>query len=159
MAYLDSFLPLSGETLYPLAALFAASLAMAVVMRLKRLRMPPPAVLVALGKYTVPLAEAADLGRPPEDPALAAAKVLKGAGGFEVRSRFSRFLRILLTLARQSFRDGGPEGIALMDIWRRYTGEAEIAVGTYNQSPALALDRLCSALSGDMAGIFMENPA
>jgi DNA polymerase-3 subunit gamma/tau len=154
MAYLDSFLPVSGETLYPLAALFAASLALAAVIRLRRFRTPPPPPLVALGKYTVPLAEAAGLGRPPEDPALAAAKVLKDAGGFEVRSRFSRFLRILLTLARQSLRDGGPEGIALMDIWRRHAEEAEIAVGTYNQNPALALDRLCSALPGDMAGVF-----
>jgi DNA polymerase-3 subunit gamma/tau len=153
-AYLDSFLPISGETLYPLAALLAASLALAAVMRLKRARIAPPPGLIALGKYTVPMAEAADLGRPPENTALAAAKVLKGAGGFEVRSRFSRFLQILLTLARKSFRDAGPGGIVLMDIWRRHIREAELAVGTYNQNPALALDRLCSVIPADMAGAF-----
>ncbi|MDR2029568.1 MAG: DNA polymerase III [Treponema sp.] len=154
MIYLDSFLPLSGETLYPLAALFAASLALAAVMRLKRARTPPPPGLIALGKYTVPLAEAAGQGRPPENPALAAARVLKGTGGFEVRSRFSQFLRILLSLARKSFRDAGPGGIVLMDVWRRRIREAETAVGIYNQNPALALDRLCAALPGDMAGAF-----
>ncbi|WP_010256719.1 DNA polymerase III subunit delta' [Treponema primitia] len=156
--YLDSFLPVSGETLYPLGALFVASVAMGSVITLKRSGAPLNDPLVSLGKYTAPIAEAAGLGRPLEDTKSLVSKVLEGADNFELRSRFSQFLQSLLTLIGESLNAretslqvaGDPGALAYRDIWRAAVREAESAVGTYNLSPALALDRLASELKRGM---------
>jgi DNA polymerase-3 subunit gamma/tau len=149
-AYLDSFLPVSGETLYPLAALFAASVAMGSVIALKRSGAALNDSLVGLGKYTAPIAEAAGLGRPLEDAKSLVSAVLGGAENFELRSRFSQFLQFLLTLVGESLGAGDTDAIAYRDVWRAAVREAEIAVGTYNLSPALALDRLALELRRSM---------
>jgi DNA polymerase-3 subunit gamma/tau len=148
--YLDSFLPVSGETLYPLAALFAASVAMGSVIALKRSGAALNDSLVSLGKYTAPIAEAAGLGRPLEDTKSLVSAVLEGAENFELRSRFSQFLQFLLTLIGESLNAGDTDAIAYRDIWRTAVREAEIAVGTYNLNPALALDRLALELRRSM---------
>jgi DNA polymerase-3 subunit gamma/tau len=152
-AYFDSFLPVPMERLYPLAAFFAASLALQTLRLLGR-RGPAgggagskaavPAELAALGKHSAPLAEAAGFGRPLGDTRLCLAKVLEEAGQFEASGLFARFLRLLLTLVSESLREEGssPSGAGYADLWRRLTGEAAAAVGTYNQSPGLALERL-----------------
>jgi DNA polymerase-3 subunit gamma/tau len=142
-AYFDSFLPIPGTALYPLAAFFAASLARQTLGSLRRRGISPPPELVALGKHSAPLAEAAGFGRPQEDPRLCITRVLEGAGQFEEAGRWSTFLELLLRLVSESLRGNGlPSGIAFADLWRRLTGEAGTAVETYNQSPALALERL-----------------
>ncbi|MFP3041435.1 DNA polymerase III [Treponema primitia] len=148
--YLDSFLPVSGETLYPLGALFVASIAMGSVITLKRSGAPLDDPLVSLGKYTAPIAEAAGLGRPLEDIKSLVSKVLGGADNFELRSRFSQFLQSILTLIGESLNSQDPGAIAYRDIWRAAVREAETAVGTYNLSPALVLDRLASELKRGM---------
>jgi DNA polymerase-3 subunit gamma/tau len=149
-AYFDSFLPVPAERLYPLAAFFAASLALQTIYLLRKrgLGSPPPE-LSALGKEAAPLAEAAGLGRPLGDSRLYLAKVLEGAEQFAGPGLFTRFLRLLLSLVSQSLKnrpasDGppAPAGIGYAGIWQRLAGEAETAVGIYNQSPALALERL-----------------
>jgi DNA polymerase-3 subunit gamma/tau len=145
-AYLDSFLPVSGEALYGLAAFFAASLAGqgAAALRRRGVSLLPPA-LAALGKYTVPIAEGSGYGKPAGDTGNCVAIVLKGAGNFAVPGLFRRFLGLLLNLVSQSLRElNPPGGIGLADVIRRLTGETETAVETYNQSPALALDRYCT---------------
>jgi DNA polymerase-3 subunit gamma/tau len=149
-AYLDSFLPVSGETLYPLAAFFAASVAMGSVIALKRSGAALNDSLVSLGKYTTPIAEAAGLGRPLEDIKSLVSAVLGGAENFDLRSRFSQFLQFLLTLVGKSLSAGNTDAIACRDIWSAAVREAEIAVGTYNLSPALALDRLALELRRSM---------
>jgi DNA polymerase-3 subunit gamma/tau len=141
-AYLDSFLSVSEETLYSLAALFVASVALGSVIALKRSGAALNDSLVRLGKYTAPIAEAAGLGRPLEDTRSLVSAVLEGAENFELRSRFSQFLQFLLTLIGESLSTGDTDAIAYRDIWRAAVREAEIAVGTYNLNPALALDRL-----------------
>ncbi|GHV75747.1 hypothetical protein AGMMS49942_05680 [Spirochaetia bacterium] len=128
-SYLDSFLPISGETLYPLAALFVASVARGSGNTL-------------LEKHTAPIAESAGLGRPCEDIKSLSAAVLKGADNFVIRSRFSQFLRFLLTLVGESLNTASLDAATCRDIWRAAVREAETSVGTYNLSPALALDRL-----------------
>jgi DNA polymerase-3 subunit gamma/tau len=156
--YLDSFLPISGETLYPLAALFVASIAMGVLITLKRYgrqgdgSYPPTDALVSLGKYTAPIAEAAGLGRPREDIQSLVSAVLKGADNFDIRSRFSQFLQCLLTLVGESL-NALPDAIACRDTWREAVREAETSVGTYNLSPAITLDRLAWELREAMAQI------
>jgi DNA polymerase-3 subunit gamma/tau len=146
-AYLDSFLPISGESLHGLAAFFAASLAYQGVVTLRRRGVPvlPPA-LVALGKYTAPIAEAAGYGRPLGDTGSCVALILKGAGNFEVPGLFHQFLALLLKMVSRSLRDEVPlsGGPVFAEAIRTLTGETETAVNTYNQSPALALDRYCT---------------
>ncbi|MDR2102561.1 MAG: DNA polymerase III [Treponema sp.] len=154
--YLDSFLPMPGNVL-PLAAFFAASAAYAAALDLRRRggsSLPPP--LIALGKYTAPIAEAAGLGRPLEDLRAVLAKVLGGLENFEARGLFSQFLSRLLALISESFRSlltspgevSAPHAywIPYNDIWRNAVKEADIAVNTYNQNPVLALERMAAEL-------------
>lgn len=146
-AYLDSFLPISGESLHGLAAFFAASLAYqgAVTLRKRGVAVLPPA-LVALGKYTAPIAEAAGYGRPLGDTGSCVALILKGAGNFEVPGLFHQFLALLLKMVSRSLRDGVSlsGGTVFAEAIRALTAETETAVNTYNQNPALALDRYCT---------------
>jgi DNA polymerase-3 subunit gamma/tau len=143
-AYLDSFLPVSPPLLRSLAAFFAASVAAGAVLILRGA--PLPEDLAALGRHTAPIAEAAGLGRPAQDLGGALPVVLGGADQFAVRELFSRFLSLLLTLVSET-----RPGAAFMDLWRRRVREAETAVGIYNQSPALALERLGTELRRGMA--------
>jgi hypothetical protein len=140
-----------------LAAFFAASVAYAAAVDLRKrgeASLPPP--LVVLGKYTVPIAEAGGLGRPPEDLRVVLAKVLGGLENFEIRGLFSQFLSRLLALVSESFKSAlvspqefpapHSQWILYNDIWRNAVKETEIAVNTYNQNPALALERLGTEL-------------
>jgi DNA polymerase-3 subunit gamma/tau len=144
--YLDSFLPVSEETLRDLAAYFAASVAMNTVVRLKRPALEQPAELVALGRHTTPIAESAGLGRPVLNRQVVIAKITAGAKNFEIRGLFQRFLREVLTFIGESFRAsrGSP---AYLDLWRQAVSTAGVAVGSYNQKPSAALDRLGAELS------------
>ncbi|MDR0786046.1 MAG: DNA polymerase III [Treponema sp.] len=149
-AYLDSFLSVSMESLRPLAAFFAASAAMNAVVRLNRPALSQPAELVALGRYTAPMAENAGLGRPVLNRQVVIGKILAGAENFEIRGLFQRFLRELLTIAGESFKVGGGSP-AYLDLWRRTVSTAGVSVGAYNQKPSAALDRLGAELSRGMA--------
>jgi hypothetical protein len=78
-------------------------------------------------------------------------KVLAGAGDFQARSLFSYFLAAVLDLVSRSLAAAGPRRIAYMGLWKSYAAEASAAVGIWNQSPSLALDRMISGLKGAMA--------
>jgi DNA polymerase-3 subunit gamma/tau len=147
--YLDSFLPGTAETLHPLAALFAASVALGAAAELERSGAAPGEALRRLCALCVPLAEKAGLGRPPEDSKSLIAKVLEAADKFENRGRFTLFLRSLLALAGEGLA-ASREGIAYRDLWSAAAREAETAVGTYNLSPSMALERLSSELRRSM---------
>jgi DNA polymerase-3 subunit gamma/tau len=156
-SYLDSFLPVSGETLHSLAAFFAASVAKtALLARRRRGLSGLPGELVLLGKHCSPLAGAAGWGRPLGDSEGMIALVLKGADNFEVRSLFPRFLNRLLALVSESLRSPELPPSAppprYYDIWRQAVAEAEraVGVGAY-QSPALALERLGTELAAALA--------
>jgi DNA polymerase-3 subunit gamma/tau len=143
--YLDSFLPVSAETLYPLAALFVASVAMGSALGLKRGGADLGDALVSLGKHAAPIAENAGLGRPLGDIKSLTAKTLEGADNFSLRSRFSQFLQAVLALVGESLAASAAaatDAVACREAWLAAAREAEAAVGTYNLSPAIALDRL-----------------
>ena len=161
-AWLDAFQPVNGEALQGLAAFFSASVAYnAISQRRRRGFAEDPPALVLTGKYTAPLGEDAGLGRPLPDSRGIAEKILKGTDNFSFRPLFFRFLESILNLVSQSFRlapgDSGlgfsPDFIACYEIWKRYITEAASAVGVYNQSPALALERRCSGLGGSLAEV------
>ncbi|MDR0877765.1 MAG: DNA polymerase III [Treponema sp.] len=150
-AYLDSFLPVSGDRLYPLAAFFISSLARVIALDIKK-QGPLPNELIALGKYTAPIAGGAGFGKS-ETTKEILSTVLGEMENFEGRA-FKRFLAALLSLvskaarARQTVTTGAanPGGIAYNEIWRSCINEAAQAEGVWNQNPALALERLFSGL-------------
>ncbi|MDR1566187.1 MAG: DNA polymerase III [Treponema sp.] len=152
-AYLDSFLPVSGGTLDALAAFFAASAAYkAALLGKKKSPHAQSEAVVLLGKYAAPLAEKAGLGRPVSGCGEAASTVLKGAADFEIRSMFSRFLRFLLAHVSRGVRQMASPGlIAYNKIWKECAASCDSAVTVYNQSPALALERLFTDTSRGMA--------
>jgi DNA polymerase-3 subunit gamma/tau len=152
-AYLDSFLPVNRDTLYPLAAFFVASLALATLDTFRRRGVSAlPGELVSLGTHGAPIAGSAGLGPPVGDHRAIVAKVLAGAEDFQVRSLFPRFLGAVLDMVSESLRsvEMGPRRIVYAVLWKKHVGAAALAVGTLNQSPALALDRLISDLTGAM---------
>ena len=152
-AYLDGFLPVSRESLYPLAAFFVSSVALAALDNFRRRGIVTlPEELVALGRYSAPIAGAAGLGRPAGDNKTIVDKVLAGAGDFQVRSLFSRFLAAALDLVSRSLSGAaGRRRIVYTGLWKNYAAEAAAAVGVWNQSPSLALERMISGLKGAMA--------
>ncbi|MDR0524728.1 MAG: DNA polymerase III [Spirochaetaceae bacterium] len=156
-AYLDSFLPVPEEKLRALAGFFGAFLAGSIALALRKRKIPLPNELVAFGTYTTGLAEAADLGKPEQDTQAVIAKVLAGTEKFEIRGLFSRFLHILLTLVSESRKNQTTAPLpneSYRDMWRKHIDEAAKAVGIYNQSPILALERLAVELKRAMTRYF-----
>jgi DNA polymerase-3 subunit gamma/tau len=157
-AYLDAFLPLSGEKLYPLAAYFTAALARITAHTLLRQGVSVlPEELLLLGKHCAPIAEKAGLERS-EDMREIIARILSETGNFEARS-FSRFLNAALALVSEALRGGygKPEFIAYIEIWRKNAADADAAVGIWNQNSALALERLFISLRGALVSAVLES--
>jgi DNA polymerase-3 subunit gamma/tau len=150
--YLDSFLPVTTEQIYPLAAFFEASVTAASLAEIRRKGGPRPAELAALDRHTAGVAARGGLGsdlwsEEGADIRGVLAATLGGAQNFEVPGLFSRFLALLLTLVSTGLRElPGPEKIVLGDIWLRAVREAEASAGVYNQRPAVVLDRLFTEL-------------
>ena len=152
--YLDSFLPVSGETLENLAAFFAASAAYRAALISKQEGRPLSQEIILLGKFCSPRAEAAGFGRPQAKGALLIETVLERAEKFEIRSLFSRFLACLLDQVSLSLKDGpslSPPAPAYNEIWKKNISWAENAVGLYRLRPAQALEKLFTDLSMGLA--------
>jgi DNA polymerase-3 subunit gamma/tau len=152
--YLSSFLPVPVDSLRPLAAFFAAFIARGTIILLKSKGVSPfPNELVALGKYATAITDASALGKPGQDTQSVIATILAGAEKFEIRGLFAQFLQILLQVVSESRTSLGQAQYPalLLDIWRKYTAEAAHAVGIYNQSPVLALERLSTELRRGLA--------
>jgi DNA polymerase-3 subunit gamma/tau len=161
-AYMDSFLPVSGEALYPLAAFFAASAAYRGARSLFGSGCSAlPAELEVLGKYAAGIAEKAGLERRAKDTGSCVAAVLKAAEDFTVPGLFAQFAAALLAVISGSLRSAPPSpgGAAFADIWREAAADAVLAVGTYNLTPAAVLDRLCTDLTRRMTALYREPPA
>ena len=151
-AYLDSFLPVNRDTLYPLAAFFVSSVALATLDGFRRRGIGVlPDELVALGKYCAPIAGSAGLGRPVADGKAIVDKVLAEARNFQIHSLFFSFLALALDLVSEGLRslEPDPSRIGCLGLWKKHVGIAA-AAGSLNQSPALTLDRLVADLKGAM---------
>jgi DNA polymerase-3 subunit gamma/tau len=147
-AYLESFLPVSAETLHPAAAFFAASVAMGAASSLRRRNLPLPDTLTCLGKHCAPIAEAAGFGRPIPGIGPLVAKVLSATDRFDTPGSFNQFLSALLSLVSESLTvlSGDPGVPACRDIWSKKIAEAATSSAIYNLSPAMVLDRLGTEL-------------
>ncbi|GHU10201.1 hypothetical protein FACS1894151_09340 [Spirochaetia bacterium] len=156
--YLDSFLPVSRETVSGLAAFFAASAAMGTILSLKKKRFPQSEILVGLGKYAAPLAESAGMGRPTAETKAVTALILEKAEHFETSGLFRLFLSSILSIISEAILrngDGDEAGkSAIADIWRKHIEATQNAVSIYNQNSALALERLFAELTVDMFSFF-----
>jgi len=149
-AYLDSFLPVSGDTLDKLAAFFASSAAYKAALVLKGNGRPLPEEVVLLGKYCSAKAEAG-FGKNRGDPLQVVSLILEKAENFELRSLFSAFLCRLLELVSLSQRNGAlaasvPDPV-FYDTWKTCADWAENAVAVYNLRPAQALEKMFTDLS------------
>ena len=165
-AWIDSFLPVSGEKLRNLAAYFSASAAYrAALLRKKRSRADPHisdlgSELVLLGQYAAPIASAAGYEKTREGSE-ASGLILKETGDFEIRSMFSGFNRNLLNIITESQMAKNPDSApphsasvtGFLELWRNCVGETEEAVMVYNQNPGLVLEHLFSKISRGMAEI------
>jgi DNA polymerase-3 subunit gamma/tau len=157
-AYLDSFLPVSGDALEALAAFFAASVAYKAAILSKKQGRPISDEVVLLGKYCAPKAEAAGLGRPQGKNADALAVVLDKADKFEIRSLFSRFICCLLDQVSLSRRHSGSAApplpsVPYNEMWKKCAAWAETSVCIYNLRPAQVLEKLFTDLSRGMADL------
>ena len=152
-SYLDSFLPVSRDALDAAAAFFAASAAAAAVPLARNRSGVVPASLVALGRAAATRAEAAGMGRPVSDGREATAKTVERAGKFEPRNLFPLFLDCLLRICAIPLHDAanGSAATSIATSWAEAVRRADSAVGTYNQAPALALERLFVELTDGAA--------
>jgi len=161
--YLDSFLPVSKETLEAAAACFAASVAYKAFQLSKKSGRPLPEEAILLGKYCAPKAESAGFGRPKDDMAQVLALLLEKTGRFEIPSLFSRFLASLLDLVSESLAEPVSEKspapssflpqVAYNELWKKSTGWAETAVKVYKLKPAQVMERLFTELGRGMAAL------
>jgi len=151
-SYLTSFLPVNSETLYSLAAFFAASAAAGAARELKAGQREIPAVLTDLGKYTAPIAEKGGMGRPAADFKSALAKILDTAERFEIPGLFTQFLQQCCAVLSGWLRsaEGSAEKAVRADLWRRELNRSRIENDSYNISPPLVLERLFAALKTGM---------
>ena len=152
--YLDSFLPVSGDTLESLAAYFAASVAYNAALLSKKLGRQIPDEVVLLGKSSAPKAEAAGLGRPSRKSGAVIACITEKAGGFEIRSLFSRFLFFLLEQVSLGLKPAHPSFLprpVYNEIWTKCSAWADTAVGVYKLRPAQAMEKLFADLSRELS--------
>ncbi|MDR2808050.1 MAG: DNA polymerase III, partial [Spirochaetaceae bacterium] len=134
--YLESFLPVSMQTIRDAAAFFIAGVAISSAHSLRRHNRAIPHDIVALGKQAVDYVEKAGLGRPPDNDTQAVIKAIvekKGEGKesiFAVRGTFSQFLDNVLDIVRESYRQNASDVPPYtLDVWHRHITEAALAVG------------------------------
>jgi len=154
--YLESFLPVSNNTLEALAAFFAASAAYKAALLCKKSGRSIPEELVLLGQYSAPRAEEAGFGRPNPEAGAVIELILQKTEKFQIRSLFTRFLSCLLDNASQSLRQAPNPflpSVSYNEIWSKSSYWAENALGVYNLRPAQVLEKIFADLSREMASL------
>jgi DNA polymerase-3 subunit gamma/tau len=148
--YFENCSGVSKKTVRGAAALWAASVAAASVAVLRKTCRPLPPELVALGKYTAPVAENAECGRPDASLKTLMATVLEKTAGFAERETFNRFLAEFFFVVRHALFAQGPvtpQTLRYAEAVRTQVRAAQTAVETYNQGKALALEHLFLSLT------------
>jgi DNA polymerase-3 subunit gamma/tau len=155
-AYLDTFLPVPKNVLYPVSALFWASIAFGITMTLRKKGVPDaelPPVVMAIGRHCAPIAEAAGLGKACPNIKSLCAAVLAAAGSFDSRGSFTVFLGMLCSTLSEALVPIQADSIcaAYRRILLKYAGKARTAVDTFNQTSSLVLENLSGFLIHDLA--------
>ena len=152
--YLASFLPVGNNTLFPLAAFFAASAAAEAVRERRAKGRGIPPVLIQFGKFATHIAEEGGMGRPLGNAKKTIEKILGSAEGFEIPGLFTRFLQQCAVFISQWLRGGGTEGAEKYmwaDLWRKELNRSMIEKESFNINPLMAMERLFEALKSGMA--------
>jgi DNA polymerase-3 subunit gamma/tau len=158
-AYLDTFLPVPKTVLYPVSALFWASIAYGVTMVLRKKGVPdaelPPA-LMAVGKYCAAISEEVGLGKACTSVKGLCTTVLDAADGFSSRGAFSVFLGMLCATLSEALLtiQAEPVCAALRRVLLKHAGGARTAVDVFNQSPPLALEHFAGLLIEEVAALW-----
>jgi DNA polymerase-3 subunit gamma/tau len=147
-SYLGSFLPLKTGNLHALGAYLASSVAAEAVRELRRRMKEIPPVLVELGKFFTPLAEAEGMGRPAADFKTLLAKIFADTGNFEIPGLFPQFFRELGALISLWLRSGrgSPEKALCAAAWRREINRSLVEADSFNISLPTVLERFLDAL-------------
>jgi DNA polymerase-3 subunit gamma/tau len=175
-AYLESFLPVSADTLNALAAFFAASAAYKAAQLFNKQSRGQggqqagqsralAGEVILLGKYTAPKARAAGFENPRGEAGAVIPLILEKAEKFEVRSLFSRFLCGLLDQVTSSLKSAEAvdpsslpaadklPAVSYFELWKNRCAWAETAAGLYRLTPAQVLEKLFIDLSRGMAAL------
>jgi DNA polymerase-3 subunit gamma/tau len=157
-AYLDKFLPVPKNVLYPVSAFFWASTAARVKMILHSRGIPDekmPSALAAIEKHCEPIAKSAGFENAAPGVKNLCAAVLPAAGNFESRGVFTVFLGLLCTcLSEALFSMQADSGCAIYArTLLKYVDEARTAVDVFNQNPALALENFSGSLIYSLADL------
>jgi DNA polymerase-3 subunit gamma/tau len=162
-AYLDKFLPVPKNVIYPVSAFFWISTAAHVKIILRDRGIPDekmPSALAAIEKHCVPIAEAAGLGKAALNVKNLCTAVLSAVGKFEGRGVFTIFLGLLCRCLSESLfsikaEKADVKADVVCAVYARtllkYAGEARTAVDIFNQNPALALENLSGSLAYSLA--------
>jgi DNA polymerase-3 subunit gamma/tau len=153
-AYLDKFLPVPKDVLYPVAAFFWASMAADIAARPGR----ASPEMTAIGTRCAEIARNAGLGEPAAGIKALCVATLASAGNFAVRGTFTVFLGLLCSTLSEALSVLGssspPLSRSLCAAYRRVllkcAGEAKAAVDIYRQTPQLALERLSLSLLNNL---------
>jgi len=128
-AYLESFLPISPVLIDQAAAFFAHSIfrtaSYGVELKERFFQNPSQTEFSTNSREVV-------------------GRVLKMMDNFSIRSLFPLFLERMLRNLDPLLRENplGPPITVVADQWRQAVRSADVAVGTYNQNPSLALEAL-----------------
>ena len=170
-SYLGSFLPVSSLTLYFTGAFFIASVAAEAVREKKARGEEINKLLIELGKYSAPIAEEGNMGRPADNIKNALEKILGTAEGFEIPGLFIRLLEQCCVLISAWLRTGGdsletsaepdhfqvvrrgspPEKTVWAELWLKELKRSMTENDSFNITPFMALERLSFALIKGMA--------
>jgi DNA polymerase-3 subunit gamma/tau len=153
-AYLESFLPISGEVLFALGAYFTATVSAVSARILQKNRRSVPDALLDLGKYAGPLAERGGFARYGPDLKTGIAEVLKKTDNFEIPGLLAQFYRGICRLFSSWLRDGKgyPEKTRYAEIWKEEIGRAFTAADLYNITTVMVFERLGENLKNAMMG-------
>jgi DNA polymerase-3 subunit gamma/tau len=150
--YLSSFLPVHKETLYPLAAYFAASAAAETQRELKKRRREIPALLTELEAFAGPIAEQGGVGRSGVDFKSTLGTIMAAAENFTIPGLLSQFFTQISSLISQWLRGAGgsPEKTAMADLWRRELNKSLVEADSFNIASTLVLEKLLENLKNGM---------
>jgi DNA polymerase-3 subunit gamma/tau len=145
LLYLEKFLPVSRETLYPAAAYFLASIAASAIVMQRKNKIEEP-MLITIGKYAGPIAS--NFGRASADIKVIVATMRLAAEKFDPRSLYGKFLEKLCVVTGESLINESANALAVSyrNAVKEKTEESRIAVDIYNLQIELALEHLAYSL-------------
>ncbi|MDR2841767.1 MAG: DNA polymerase III [Spirochaetaceae bacterium] len=157
--HIDSFMPVSADTVYYASAYFLFSMLSLQTLQAPQKNNNTNIVISAVIDYCKKITSKTDVQETEMNKAhninTICAAVIKMADKFEVRSTFTAFLSSLCTVLSESLASVTNTGktISLRQTILTHAENARLAVEIYNQSPSLVLEQLCYNLKSSVQKI------